>query len=124
MNEETAKTAAGTVKAAALHHLGNVHYSQGRYEDAVKKYEESLQLKKELGDKRGIASTLGQLGRIFQAQGNYKEALRNYLIAFTIFHELKLPYEELAKRDLATLKEELGDELFNGYFEEITKNEQ
>jgi tetratricopeptide (TPR) repeat protein len=103
--------------------LGNIHYAQSRYEDAEKMYQESLKIEEELGDKRGIASTLGQMGRIFHAQENYKEALRCYLHAFSLFNELNSPSKDLAKRDISKLKEEIGDSLFDRYYEVLTANE-
>jgi tetratricopeptide (TPR) repeat protein len=109
--------------ASTLHQLGNIHYAQGRYEEAEKMYQESLKLAKELGNKSGIAITLGQMGRIFHAQENYKEALRCYLHAFVIFNELNSPYKDLAGQYIMTLKEEIGDALFNRYNEELTANE-
>jgi len=123
LNEETVESATGVVKAAALHHLGIIHYAQGRYEEAVKLYQDSLKIKEELGDKSGIAITLGQMGRIFHAQENYKEALRCYLHAFVLFDELNSPYKDLAKRDISELKEGIGDALFDRYYEELTTNE-
>ena len=45
--------------AITLDQLGNVHYSQGNYEEAVKKYNQSLKMKEELGDKSGIAINTG-----------------------------------------------------------------
>ena len=109
--------------AITLHQLGMIHQKQGRYEDAVKLYHDSLKLNEELGDKSGIAITLGQMGRIFHAQENYKEALRSYLHAFVIFNELNLPYKDLAGQDIMTLKEEIGDSLFDRYYKELTANE-
>ena len=109
--------------AITLHQLGNVHYLQGRYDEAVTKYQESLKIKKELGDRSGIAITLGQMGRIFQVQGDHKEALRSYLNAFAIFCELNSPYKDLAERDIMILKEEIGDALFDKYYEEVTADE-
>ena len=109
--------------AITLHQLGMIHQAQGRYDEAVKMYQESLKIKEELGGRSGIAATLGQMGRIFQAQGNYKEALRSYLNAFAIFYELNSPYKDLAGRLIATLKEEIGDALFDRYYEEMTADE-
>ncbi|VVB91887.1 Photosystem I assembly protein Ycf3 [uncultured archaeon] len=100
-----------------------IHQAQGRYDEAVKMYQESMKIKEELGDRSGIAGTLGQTGRIYYMQKNYKEALRNFLLAFIIFNELKSPYKDLAAQDIMKLKEEIGEELFNKYYEEIT-NEQ
>ncbi len=94
---------------------------QGRYDEAVEMYQESLKISEELRDKRVIASTLGQMGQIFQAQGNYKEALRSYLNAFSIFYELNSPNKDIARRDIMTLKEEIGDALFDKYYEKVTR---
>ncbi|MCO5382384.1 MAG: tetratricopeptide repeat-containing protein [Methanosarcina barkeri] len=41
-----------------------IHQEQGNYEEAVRKYNQFLKIKEELGDKSGIAGTLHQLGRI------------------------------------------------------------
>ncbi len=110
--------------ANTLHQIGIIHQRQGRYDEAVKMYQESMKIKEELGDRIGMATALGQMGRILLAQKNYKEALRNFLLAFIIFDELKSPYKDLAKQDMMKLKEEIGEELFNKYHEEILANEQ
>ncbi|MBE9592857.1 MAG: hypothetical protein IMF19_05195, partial [Proteobacteria bacterium] len=74
-------------------------------------------------NKSGIASTLGQMGRIFHAQENYKEALRSYLHAFVTFNELNSPSKDYAGQLISKLKEEIGDSLFDRYYEELTANE-
>jgi tetratricopeptide (TPR) repeat protein len=107
--------------AIALHNIGTIHQNQGRYDEAVAKYQESLKISEELGDKSVIAGTLGQMGRIFQAEGNYREALRSYLNAFAIFYELNSPNKDIAGQDIMTLKEEIGDALFDRYYEEVTR---
>ena len=48
------------------------------YKEAEELYRESLDIKKSLGDKQGIAQSLHQLGMIQQDQGNYKEAEELY----------------------------------------------
>ena len=58
--------------------LEMIHQDQGNYEEAVKKYNQSLKIEEELGDKSGIARTLHQLGMIHQDQGNYEEAVKKY----------------------------------------------
>ena len=63
------------------------------------------------------------MGRIFQAQGNYKEALRSYLDAFAIFYELNSPNKDSVRQYIMTLKEEIGDALFNRYYKELTADE-
>jgi tetratricopeptide (TPR) repeat protein len=109
--------------AGILHQLGVIHQQQGRYEEAEKMYQDSLKIEEELGNKSGIAITLAQMGQIFQVQENYKEALRCYLHAFVIFNELNSPYKDLAGQHISKLKEEIGDSLFDIYYEELTANE-
>jgi tetratricopeptide (TPR) repeat protein len=105
LNEETVETATGVVKAAALHHLGIIHQDQGRYDEAATMYQKSLKIAEELGDRSGIASTLGQLaeelgdkrviattlhqlGNVHYAQGRYEEAVAMYQESLKIFEEL------------------------------------
>ena len=65
-----------------------IHQDQGNYEEAVEKYNQSLKIKEELGDKSGIAATLQQLGMIHQDQGNYEEAVKMYNQSLKIVEEL------------------------------------
>ena len=74
--------------AKTLHQLGNVHYQQGNYEEAVKKYNQSLKMKEELGNKSGIAQTLHQLGNVHYQQGNYEEAVKKYNQSLKMKEEL------------------------------------
>ena len=50
-----------------------IHHDQGNYEEAVKKYNQSLKIAEELGDKSGIAETLHQLGMIHQIRATTKK---------------------------------------------------
>jgi len=108
--------------ASTLHQIGIIHQDQGNYEEAVKKYNESLKMKEELGDKSGIASTLGQLGRIHVEKGEYPLALQAYLNAFSIFKYLNSPYAQLAGRDLAGLRDKMGEEEFKAQLERLVNN--
>ena len=54
----------------------------------MKKYNQSLKIKEELGDKSGIAITLHQLGMIHQNQGNYEEAVKKYNQSLKMKEEL------------------------------------
>ena len=71
-----------------LHQLGMIHQDQGNYEEAVKKYNQSLKIKEELGDKSGIAITLHQLGNVHYSQGNYEEAVNRINQSLKIAEEL------------------------------------
>ncbi len=48
------------------------------YDQAISLYDESLKIKKDLGDKYGIALTLLNKGRIFINKGDYDQAISLY----------------------------------------------
>jgi tetratricopeptide (TPR) repeat protein len=60
------------------HNLAVIYQRRGDYHEALRLYDESLQINKQLGDQSGIASTLHELGRLSQAQGDLGEARRLY----------------------------------------------
>ena len=98
--------------ASSLHQLGMVHQDQGNYPEAVKLYEQSLDLAKDLGDKSGIARSLGKIGRIKEVNKDFEGALGDYLTALSIFEDLQDPSREIAKKDIARLREKMGEEAF------------
>jgi tetratricopeptide (TPR) repeat protein len=59
---------------------------QGRYEEAVKMYQDSLKINEELGNKSGIAGTLHQLGNVHYVQGRYEEAVKMYQDSLKILY--------------------------------------
>ena len=59
----------------SLSNLGDVASSQGDYPAALPLYEESLAIRKELGDKKGIADLFGSLGRAAYSRADYPAAL-------------------------------------------------
>ncbi|MBI3661212.1 tetratricopeptide repeat protein, partial [Candidatus Acetothermia bacterium] len=79
-----------TARASALNGAGNLAFDQGDYAAARSLYQESLTIKRELGDKRGIAASLNNLGNVAYVQGDY--------VAARSFHQESL-----------TIKRELGD---------------
>lgn len=106
--------------AVALHQLGMIHQQQGNYQEAVRLYEESLKIKEELQNKSGIASSLGQLGRVHEEQGDYPGAMEKCLMALSIFEQLKSPDAEIARNNLANLRDKLGEAEFNRLVEELS----
>src|SRR5829696_7495327 len=61
-------------RARALDGLGWIAEPQGDYERARTAYEESLELYRRSGDKKGVANALGDLGSLALDQGNYGQA--------------------------------------------------
>ncbi len=93
--------------------IGMIHQDQGNYEEAVKKYNQSLKIEEELGNKRGIASTLYQIGRINKEQGECSSALRNYLTSYSIFDQLNSPNKDIVSRSLSRLRDKMEEKEFD-----------
>jgi tetratricopeptide (TPR) repeat protein len=88
LNEETVESTTGEMKADALRHLGIIRQEQGRYDEAVKMFKESLKIFKELGDKKGIADNIYEVGNVYFWKGRYDEAIKSYNESLKIFKEL------------------------------------
>jgi tetratricopeptide (TPR) repeat protein len=106
--------------ASSLHELGNLQFLHGNYMEAARFYRESLNIKKELGDKSGVANSLGQLGRLARAQGEMKEALTYFLGAFITFEELHQPHRQMALKDIASVRNAVGNEQLSVWLRELT----
>ena len=56
---------------------------------------------------------------IHQGRGNYREALEKYVQALTLFEQLGSPDAAKARRSLALLREEMGEEAFAAALAEL-----
>ena len=64
--------------ALAINNIGFINESEGNYLEALKYYEKSLKIKKELGDYFGIATSLNNMGIIKHNQGDIPTALEYF----------------------------------------------
>lgn len=60
--------------ALALNRLANVHWRMGAYPAAIKRFQQALQLDRDLGHKVGQAMHLGNLGIVLREQSEYARA--------------------------------------------------
>src|ERR1035437_1676184 len=67
-----------TTKANALNNMGFVYKEQGNITKALEWYHESLKIREDIGDKRGIANSLSNIGRIYHNRGDIPKALDCY----------------------------------------------
>jgi tetratricopeptide (TPR) repeat protein len=65
-----------------------LHHLQGEYPQARQRYEESLAIERELGNRAGIASSLHQLGVLHHLQGEYPQARQRYEESLAVEREL------------------------------------
>jgi tetratricopeptide (TPR) repeat protein len=61
-------------RAQMLNGAGAMAYMQGDYADAMARHEESLHLRRSLGDLRGVADSLNNLGLVAHDLGDYERA--------------------------------------------------
>ncbi len=76
------------LRAAALNGAGGLAIDQGDYAAARAWHEESLLIRRELGDQRGIAVSLGNLGNIALEQGEQAVARTRYEESLALMREL------------------------------------
>jgi predicted ATPase/class 3 adenylate cyclase len=75
-------------RAKALHGAGILAVQQGDYAAARLLYQEGLAIRRELGDKRGIAALLNNLGVVARYEGDYTAARPLYEESLALFREL------------------------------------
>ncbi|MCX6844067.1 MAG: tetratricopeptide repeat protein [candidate division WOR-3 bacterium] len=109
-----------SVIAKTLIALGNVALAETRLPDARSNISDGLALARQLGAREDIAMGHGALARIAETEKDDPTALKNYLRAFSIFEELRSPHSDLAKRDIARMRERLGEAAFKKLHEEAT----
>ena len=68
--------------------MGVGYFSIPRYEEALKSVQESLDIKKRLGLKKGIAESLDMMATIQDLTGKSDAALKNYTDALSLMREL------------------------------------
>jgi serine/threonine protein kinase/tetratricopeptide (TPR) repeat protein len=75
-------------KADVLHAIGTAYKSLDKPSDAQRYYQESLEIKRRIGQKRGIAVTLGQMAQVQERLGNLDAALASYQEALQLQREI------------------------------------
>jgi len=89
IGEESIVATDPPTRADALHCAGIAQQSLGNYAEAERYYDESLEIKRELDDRAGIAATLLQLGILQYLEGNYADAHRYYENSLAMARELR-----------------------------------
>ncbi|HYO48277.1 MAG TPA: tetratricopeptide repeat protein [Chloroflexia bacterium] len=76
------------VRANALNGAGNLAYSAGDYAAALALHEESLRLRRELGDKQGMAGALNNIAVVWRDRGDYERASKHFEKSLKLKREL------------------------------------
>ena len=89
--------------AAVSAKMGNLHYAQGNFAQAMEHYLKSVRLYEELGSKIEITYPLANLGNAYFALGNYEKALEHYQKILKIYEQLS------SKSGAAWLRNQIAD---------------
>jgi tetratricopeptide (TPR) repeat protein len=80
-----------------------IHEDAGQPE-ALKTYQEALELRRKIGDKQGVGNVLNDLGSHFAVRNQYDEALVQFKAALQIQREVRNPvYEAAALNNVGTI---------------------
>jgi predicted ATPase/class 3 adenylate cyclase len=97
-------------RANVLSAAGGLAYLQADYPAAKARHEESLAIRRELGDQRGIATSLSNLGVVATGQGNFASARALFEESLTILRQLGDPWGiAIALGNLGSAANEAGD---------------
>jgi len=83
-----------TERAMTLNNLAILHSDQNNYDEALKEFEEALQIYRQLAETNphaylpDVAMTLNNLANLHKAQNNYDEALKEFEEALQIYRQL------------------------------------
>jgi len=99
-------------KAPSLSNIGSIHYAQENYPEALKRYEEALQVFEQLGDLSEKATCLSNIARIHYERENFQDAFKRLEKALEIFIELGLedsPVAQNIKKGIKLIRSKLSD---------------
>jgi CHAT domain-containing protein/Flp pilus assembly protein TadD len=75
--------------ALDLNDIAKAHFNLSRYDEALRYWNQSLPIRREVKDREGEAFTLGNIGLAYFELSRYEDALRHYEQALTINQEVK-----------------------------------
>ena len=71
-----------------LQAIGIAYMRLNRRAEALKRYQESLEIKQQLGNKRGMAASYVQIGEVQKTLGNPQQAEQSYQSALKLRREI------------------------------------
>jgi eukaryotic-like serine/threonine-protein kinase len=77
-----------TARADILQATGIAYKRMNRQDEALRRYEESLEIKRRLGQKRGMAVSLGEIAQVQEVLGKLRDAEQSYRAALKLQREI------------------------------------
>ena len=89
------------IQARALGHSGQNHHFLGQYDAALKYFEQSLAIRRAIGDAAGLCATLFNMGHIYMQNDQPQEALGAWLTVYRLARQMNLAQALQALEGLA-----------------------
>ena len=97
-------------QANALHYMGQIAFMTGNPEEGLDLATQSLVIRKEIGDNKGIGRSYANIGEFKRQGGNFYEGLDNYNKALKYFKEINdLGLISFALSSMGNINNDLGD---------------
>ena len=74
-----------------LNNIGSIYYAQNNYTQAIEYHEQSLVIRRQLGDRAGEAESCWNIGLIYENMGDLAQAEEYIVQAVQIAEKLNLP---------------------------------
>ncbi len=71
-------------KGAIVQAMGVAYQDLNKLDDALRNYQQALEIRKKVGDQNGVANTLGQIAQVQDVQGDFNAALASYKEAIDV----------------------------------------
>lgn len=71
--------------AQTVRFLGDIRLHQGKFEEALQLFQQSLATNQRCGDDRGVAVSSNEMALVYESRGDYREAEKLYLQAYRLF---------------------------------------
>ena len=96
-------------EATVRNAIGLAHFYLDRHDDALNHYSQSLEIKRDIGDERGMSATLSNMAVVYQVRGDFDRSVATYREALAISERLG-DTQGLAENliNLGTVHEEMG----------------
>ncbi|MEM7581546.1 MAG: tetratricopeptide repeat protein, partial [Cyanobacteria bacterium P01_A01_bin.80] len=75
-------------KATIIHNSAGIYAQQGKVDEAIALYNQSLEITEKIGDAQGKAGSLYSLARIYAQQGNVEEAIALYNQSLDLYEKI------------------------------------
>ncbi len=99
-------------KSIVLHRMGHLFYRKDKYEKALERFNDSMQLSRSLGDQRGFGLSRAMLGKIQLSLGEVNEGLGMMVESLSTLYALKAPEWDILKDQIRAFSKRIPRSMY------------